>query len=267
MTTKKTFVLSTAIAALLSAMAASTTNAAIITWGSPSNITGDSNVSTNGALVGAYNVGDTGVTNTGLINGVNFLAFALPTPTLLNPTPGTSVTVGNFNIQTTDTQFTSNNTLYGSGTPPFSLLSTNYKTLLRSGSEVPDPLTLELTMGGLILGAVYEFQWFANFSGPGTLPHSAVNPGGNYVDLVDNTTNVEGGVGQYAIGTFRASDTFESVTFLSGPNPQNLNGLLNGFQLRLTAIPEPTTALFGIALAGVCFGRRNRSSSKKGLTA
>src|SRR5438105_4408842 len=60
--------------------------ASSITWGSATNITGDSNVSTGGTLVGAFNIGGPGVGST-TVNGVMFAPFALS---------GTTSTSGNF---------------------------------------------------------------------------------------------------------------------------------------------------------------------------
>src|SRR5262249_27015303 len=65
-----------------------TSHASTITWGSPQNISGDTDVDTTGSLVGAFNTGAAGVANT-TINGVPFLGLALS---------GNSVTSGNFNF-------------------------------------------------------------------------------------------------------------------------------------------------------------------------
>jgi hypothetical protein len=242
------------LAACVLSLASITAEAAIITWGAPAQISGDANVSTNGNLVGAFNIGDTGVPATGPINGVNFQPFALPTGGLIS-------SVGAFTITTAPVGFFSNNTSYGSANPPFSALSPNYQTLLRSGTSIFNGDTLTLTMNALTAGTQYEFQWWANFSGFGTELTTAT--AGNAITLADNTTGAAGGLGQYAIGSFIADATSQSIVFTGGP----LAGSFNGFQLREVipsggVIPEPTTALFGVALVGFCFAGRRRKQAQ-----
>ena len=229
--------------------------AALFSWNAATNISGDSDVLNTGALVGAFNVGDGGVGST-TVNGVAFSPFAV------NSTGGpvSNVTVGNFNLATTDI-FLSDNTLYGSGSNPFASLSANYQTLLRSATIVSnliiDPATFNLTLSGLTMGNQYKFQWFASASGPGTLLHAST--AGNTVTLSDNVTNAEGGLGQYATGAFTADSASQVINFSSagGANP---TALINGFQLRdFGPVPEPT----GVATAMLCMGvaamRRKRA--------
>ena len=69
--------------------------------------------------------------------------------------------------------------------------------------------------------------------------------------------NVEGGVGQYVIGTFTADATTQQIVFQG--EGTGLNGgstQINAFQLR--AIPEPaSTELLGIfGVYGMCQRRR-----------
>ena len=49
----------------------------VVTWGTATGITGDSDVSTNGTLIYAYNLGASGVTST-TVNGVTFDAWTIP---------------------------------------------------------------------------------------------------------------------------------------------------------------------------------------------
>jgi hypothetical protein len=78
----------------------------------------------------------------------------------------------------------------------------------------------------------------------------------NSVVLSSNTTDTDGGVGQFAIGTFTADATSEAITFsgVSGVSP-----VLNGLQLRdlgPAPVPEPTTvALFAVGLGGLALNR------------
>ena len=55
-------------------------SAALITWGSATTISGDTDVSTSGTLVGAFNIGGTGVPST-TVNGVTFQSFAVGSTT------------------------------------------------------------------------------------------------------------------------------------------------------------------------------------------
>jgi hypothetical protein len=92
----------------------------------------------------------------------------------------------------------------------------------------------------------------------------------NSVTLSANTSGsqsgpgpgVDGGIGQYAVGTFTADSTSLSITF-NGPALTSSQPLINGFQLRTVAVPEPSTyamALAGLACGGsVVFRRRKRA--------
>ena len=232
------------------------TAGAVITWGGPQNIAGDSDVITGGSLIGAFNVGDGGV-SAATVNGVTFNPFAL------NSTGGpvSSGTVGNFTLATADL-FASDNTLYGSTAAPFTNLSAGYRSLLRSATSVSNlvinPATFQLTMAGLVLGHQYKFQWFANTSGPGAQLLSA--SAGNTVTLNDNVTNAEGGSGQFAVGTFVADALSEVIVFSSvgtGTDAQ-----LNGFQLRdLGLVPEPSGIVLMLLGFGVLACRRTRATA------
>lgn len=178
------------LCALLGVVAvASPAHAGIITWGAPTNISGDTDVSTNGTLVGAFNIGGPGVGST-TVNGVTFTGLALT---------GSSVTSGAFTF-TIPTGFASSNSV-GSALPPFSTLSAPYQGLLSSAAgDFSTPFTL--TMSGLTVGQQYEFEWWFNFSSGLSSPTTAA--AGNSVTLNSNTTGLAGGLGQFAIGTFTA---------------------------------------------------------------
>lgn len=232
------------------------TNAAVVTWGAASNITGDANVIKTGALVGAFNVGDTGVT-TATVNGVAFNPFAVPNSAAI----GQSVSVGSFTLATTDQFLSLPNGTFGSAAAPFTGLSAGYQNLLGSATLTATPAPFTLTMSGLTLNNVYQFQWFANTSAPGAQLHLAT--AGNTSTLNDNTTNLDGGLGQFAVGTFVADASSQVITFSpSGGAFQSAQ--LNGFQLRnVGPVPEPGSALVGMLTLGLCysgfFSRRGRT--------
>ena len=76
--------------------------------------------------------------------------------------------------------------------------------------------------------------------------------------MVSNASVQNWGLGEFALGTFVADATAsQSVTFSS-----NSNGVLTALQLRHLAppppVPEPGTALFGLALLGTALTRRTR---------
>ena len=220
-------------------------HASSITWGSAQNITGDSNVSTDGSLVGAYNVGNTGVSSAA-VNGVNFQSFAVPN----NSNGGT---VGNFTISS-GSQLFSNNSSHGSAQPPFSGLSNGYQTMLASGiASISSGFSL--TMIGLTIGMQYQFQWWANDSNGGSFPTTAT--AGNSVSLQSNTAHTPGGLGQFALGTFTADSATQIISFTLSEV-----GFLNAFQLRefqgSVGVPEGGDTLGLLALACVGLVTLNR---------
>src|SRR5579862_5099387 len=92
-------ILSTAVAALLTAGAAlwlpTTAAAATITWGTPTTISADADVSNTGSTVGAYLFGDGTATGT-TVNGVSFTAVNF------TKAANVALTAGNFSFVTTD---------------------------------------------------------------------------------------------------------------------------------------------------------------------
>ena len=186
-------------------------HAALFSWGAATNIANDSDVLSTGALVGAFNVGD-GAVPSATVNGVAFSPFAVNS----SVGPVSNVSVGNFNLATADF-FASDNTLYGSANSPFSGLSSGYQSLLRSATTVSNfainPATFSLTMSSLTLGHQYKFEWFASTSLPGSIMHASA--AGSTVTLNDNVSGLDGGLGQYAIGTFTADSASQVVAFSS----------------------------------------------------
>jgi hypothetical protein len=227
---------------------------ATITWGiGAQNISSDNDVSTSGTLVNAFNLGPAGVTAT-TINGVLFGAFAFPANFSVS-----TATLGNYNFTESSGALTSYNNL-GSGSLPASSLSSAYQALLFSAGSSDNNLTLTLTMSGLTVGQNYLFQCWVNDSSMANSLNgqafSTTATAGNSVFINNNTTAANGGVGQFATGTFTASGTTEAIGF----NGAGFNDpLLDGFQLR--AIPEPSiSALMGIGVLTLVLKLRPRRS-------
>jgi len=133
-------------------------------------------------------------------------------------------------------------------------------------------------MAGLTAGQPYQFQWWAATAHPLTGPngqpvqgsdkHSAT--AGNTVILDDNPSGLEGGLGQFAIGTFVADAGSQTVTFAAF-EPSGGPGFaqLNAFQLRAVApsVPETASLLAGMLPIGVLllgrFIRRGATTAVK----
>lgn len=236
---------SLALAAVALCTLATSTHAALMTFGAPMQIAGDTDVNALGTTVGAFNFGG-GAT---AINGVNFQAFGL----------GAQVnTVGDFSLSVGSGTIGSGGS--GFAAPPFSNLSASYQTLLGSGADRADT-TLTLAMNNLTIGQNYLFQVWVNNSGD-TFGFSVnvTDPtlGGDSVSLEPNTTLANGGLGEYVTATFTANAATQLVEFFGGEVLR-----VNGFQLRqvnvaAASVPEPGTALAGLIGLGLCATSRRR---------
>lgn len=123
----------------------------VITWdAAPTNIAGDSDVSTSGTLVAAYNIGDPSVLAT-TINGVTFAAF--PIANGINSTANGSLKVEGFS----GTNPMTSTSLLGSANTPFSNLSSNYRAMLSTGVEENSNTIhiLDVRLLGLTVGNPY----------------------------------------------------------------------------------------------------------------
>lgn len=231
-----------------------TSNSPVVTWSPAQNISGDSDVSTLGTLIYAYNIGENGqstppaVTST-TVNGVSFSAFAFPENYTTN-----NVTIGDLTITEDPSQLWAWNELgYNSGA--IAGLSAGYQSLLGSGGSAGAPGTMTIKLGGLTLGQDYLVQWWSNdsamLSGGSVFSQTSAIGNPSNVTLDSNTSNTVGALGQYVIGTFTAISPFASF---------DLNGtggypLINAIQVRnitSAAVPEPGRVAASILLlAGI----------------
>jgi hypothetical protein len=213
--------------------------AGIITWGTPTTVSGDSDVDTTGTLLYAYNIGTSGVAAT-TINGVTFAAFAFP-----GENDGLdTVTVGSVNFTESPAILQSYDaSTLGTNSSPFGGLSPAYKTMLSTGGTALQFSTITATFGGLTVGHQYRLQWWTSNPKNGvglaseTFATTTAESGGNQVTLDSNSTNIDGGLGQFVIGTFTADAT--SQTFTLDSPVGNTSPLINGFQVRVVSAPVP----------------------------
>lgn len=216
---------STWLVALMASLQAQDGVAATIQWGAPTGISGDADVDTSGTLVRAFNPGGLAAT----VNGVAFEVF--PVGAQIN-------SVGNFTLSVPSNTVSDLGGL-AAAQVPFANLSADYRELLGNAATSFPSLTLTLTVDGLTIGKTYLVQFWKNdsrdFNPPGFTFSVDIQPGG--ISLDPNTSVVEGGVGQYVIGTFLATSNSESFTFENS----EVGGSLNAFQLRQVDLSPPRT--------------------------
>lgn len=230
-------------------------HAATITWGTPTTISGDTDVSTDGVLDRAFNFGSASApVGTITIDGVPFAFFGA--------TGASSTTVGTTTLAANAGGVNGTNEL-GSASTPFSSLSTNYQTLLQNGAFGTTGNTLTLTLGGLIVGQTYEFEWWVNDSRGAVGPdRQGTATAGNSVQLEYNLQNSEGGVGQFALGTFTADATSQIITLTGqtsgavASSPQ-----INAMELRVVPEPSALALVFVGGTMSILSLRRIRSQS------
>lgn len=243
MKTKRLSLVVTTLTLALAIFVASHASAdAPITWSGATAISGTLDVSTTGTSVAAYRFGNQSVTSD-TVNGVTFAPFGIPPSS-------TTFTVDSLTLAASPSTM-GGFSLGLSPSAPFSGLDPSYQTLLSTVADTANSSTLTLTMGGLTSGQQYIVQWWNSNSTASQGTTQASDSFSNAVTLDDNTspTNAAGGIGQYAIGTFTANGTSETLIFSHGPG--NTTGLVTFDAIQLRAIPEPSVwALLG-ASAGM----------------
>jgi hypothetical protein len=230
-----------------------------ITWGTPTTISGDTDVDTVGTLVYAFNFGSDTTATTQTINGVTFQPFAINNNAL-----SSTATVGNVTL-TESNGYLIADVDTGSANAPFTALSANYRSLLSTEVYSSNLATMQVDLGGLTNGSAYRLQWWTNDSSDyfyaGSPFFENVIGGGasGNVTLDSNTSNTNGGLGQYVIGTFTASGTMASFTLTGSGTGAWQFPMMNALQVR--AVPEPATyviALIGMACGGYSLFRRRK---------
>jgi len=190
------------------------------------NTAGD--VSTSGTLVDAYNFGS----NTPIVNGTLFSAVTSKTG------------AGNLSIIGGNSEYG----YYGAGgsSTTFGSLDSSYQSLLTNGLYTNGATAMSFTESGLTAGHRYQVQYFVNDSRglASGRTETVTSSGGNiYPTLTYNSTGADGGVGQYASGTFTAATDAVTMTAASSVSTQ-----INGLQYRdLGNAGAPIT--FGAATA------------------
>jgi hypothetical protein len=240
----KTALLYASIAGILTVVA-NAQNANII-WNAPLTISGGSDVSTAGTVVGTWAPGDDAYNPDSLpVNGVTFNAYGS----------------GPFNSFVSSSGIDDHYTGYNSpGTA-----DSNYNTILQA-AVYSNGSSISLTWGGMTAGDTYLLQfWVQDGRNSTTAERSETLTGGANTSAALAYGSGASGPGQYILGTFVADGTGTETLALNafggadiGPSAQ-----VNLLQLRdITPAPEPSTVAFlaaGFGLMALGFRRDNRT--------
>lgn len=222
---------------------AAPSHAAVITWGSATNQTGNlSDFVTTGSLVSAITA-DTTVT----VDGITFIGPASANPATF---PGSQITLTGIDTAVYHTS--------GQASPPGGF-NASYATLVDRGAySMNGNGSNALHVGGLTIGQDYTLQIFVpwwdtdwtTYFNDGSANSPALNAGSR-----------EPSTAQYIIGTFTADAATESLTIRSNTPV----ALLAAVQLRTsgdeTPAPEPTTlAILGSGLLALAHLRRRKTA-------
>jgi len=226
-------------------------SAATINWGgiTGTTISGTSDVITTGTALKAFNLGGDPTT----INGVSFAkASSVPGNNTFGTGEGAlTVTSGAGSVFATFNA-------YGSSAAPFTSLPSGYQSLLNSGLYMSSAAAATATISGLSFGQEYLVQFWVNDSRTNGAGQSITFTSGNLVSADLNSTDANGGLGQFVTGIFSADITGTQVITLGQVGSGGHEIQLNGYQIR--AIPEPgTVVLLGLGLGISLIFRRRRS--------
>jgi PEP-CTERM motif len=236
------------LCAIIAGMVTTAATGANIIWGSPTTISGTSDVSTLGTTVGTWGPGDDwgGLNRSDYypVNGVTFAAYG-------------SGPFGSF-VSTSGLD-----DRYGSYGDP-GTADANYNYLMRTaiysyGSSI------SLTWGGMTAGDTYLLQFWAHDGrNSATAERSETLTGGANTSAALAYGFGNSGPGQYIIGTFVADGTGTQAITLNafggadiGPSAQ-----INLLQLRdITPVPEPSSVAILAAGAAALLGGFRRKSN------
>jgi len=186
-------------------------SAASITWGTPVTISGDTDVSTNGGLLYAYDESGVGA----VVNTVTFAAGNSTTSL------GGNVTISGISAGTYGG--------FGASAAPWTNLSSSYQTVLTGGAYGGTGAGT-ITLNNLVVGHNYQVQVWVDDSRNSGSGRNETNSSGNTVVMSYNNTGTNGGVGQYTIGTFTASATTQAFTLQANSNGGSTQ--INAIQVR-----------------------------------
>ena len=211
-------------------------SAATITWQTPQNIAGESDVYNLGLVVTAVNGGSADNADPVVVGGVSFL---WDDGSVL--TNGTRYSQYDFAPDPTDPD-----------------VSDAYDTLLSSTRSYGTNISLS----GLQSGTKYAVQiWVNDSRSDSTAARQTSFTAGNTSALVQaSRDDTEKHLGQYVIGTFTADAATQAITYEGyDGNGNQLNDARYVNALLVTTVPEPGSAgLFGFLLLSAAFLRRRR---------
>jgi hypothetical protein len=225
------------LCATLACILATTADAANIIWGSPTTISGATDVSTLGNYFGSWAPYNGGA-NTTPVNGVTFQGFS-DLPSLSG---------------------TFDNGYDGFNSP--GTANDNYNSLLKYATFANNTTANTFSWGGMTPGKTYQVEFWVNDGRNIGQSRSLTLSGGIDTSGVLSYGSDGSGPGQFIIGQFVAdlsgSETLTVTPFSSGANP---SAQVNLFQVRdITIVPEPSSLALLAAVAAL-FVLRRRSSA------
>ncbi|MEI7908276.1 MAG: hypothetical protein WCK77_01440 [Verrucomicrobiota bacterium] len=253
---KTSFFSTLVVTASLTTAWVSQSAAGLVVWGPATTISGDTDVSTSGTAVAAFNFDAVSPTT---VNGVSF------TPVFdgLGAT-GYDVTAGSGagQLELSGPRIYSGNEFGISWATPYSGLTPVYQALLTGGNyndsleNASRPINFQIQ--GLTIGTNYQIQLWVNDSREyGASRNTTFTAGASSVTLDQNSSEDYGGLGQWVLGSFTADATIQDFAATSS-NSTNINA----YQLRaigeISAVPEPASSLAvtGLIASGLLLRRR-----------
>lgn len=211
--------------------------AATIDWSAPQEIAGDSDVSTNGDGVLAFNVYDDNSNQS--VNGVTFSNGSVVSSQANNyQYTENDVTVRSFGFDGAFSPF--------DGFGPPAGITGDYEALLETGAYTTNTGPTTITFTGLTEGQDYEVQIWVSDS-------RTVDTAARTLTL-DGASPTQVAYTQYVIGTFTADGESQDISI----NGSSDGAVYNALQLRDVTIPEPGSMAL-LALGGLLLTRRRRA--------